>query len=193
MSPIASTVASPTISYQQYRKPQVTFYFNSVRHPRLLRWFVRSRLPKEIHKMQSDTIRSPGRRMEGKDCDCSLVAAMSMTSAHTPQSFSGSATKRSSSSSSTVWPTSYEGSPHSPSPTIQTCPSPSSSPQSTKSNASFYKVSLCNFYRKGKCINGAKCRFAHGIGELRVPEDKCIISGIKHQSIHPCAWPGPRQ
>eukprot|EP01068_Selenidium_serpulae_P015738 Selendium_serpulae@DN6239_c1_g1_i4.p1 len=34
-------------------------------------------------------------------------------------------------------------------------------------SGSLYKVSLCNFYRKNKCINGAKCRFAHGLNELR--------------------------
>eukprot|EP00920_Eleutheroschizon_duboscqi_P039455 GHVT01094893.1.p1 GENE.GHVT01094893.1~~GHVT01094893.1.p1 ORF type:complete len:897 (-),score=236.22 GHVT01094893.1:579-3269(-) len=32
-----------------------------------------------------------------------------------------------------------------------------------------YKVRLCNFNKKGKCLNGAYCRFAHGAIELRAP------------------------
>lgn len=37
------------------------------------------------------------------------------------------------------------------------------------SSGSFYKVTLCNFYKKGRCWNGPHCRFAHGSGELQAP------------------------
>ncbi|CEM02644.1 unnamed protein product [Vitrella brassicaformis CCMP3155] len=30
-----------------------------------------------------------------------------------------------------------------------------------------YKTSMCLFYRQGRCLNGDKCRFAHGRGDLR--------------------------
>lgn len=32
-----------------------------------------------------------------------------------------------------------------------------------------YKMSLCNFFYKGRCKNGPSCRFAHGTAELRGP------------------------
>eukprot|EP00922_Rhytidocystis_sp_ex-Travisia-forbesii_P042953 GHVS01064200.1.p1 GENE.GHVS01064200.1~~GHVS01064200.1.p1 ORF type:complete len:451 (-),score=107.34 GHVS01064200.1:1376-2728(-) len=32
-----------------------------------------------------------------------------------------------------------------------------------------YKMSLCNFFYKGRCRNGPSCRFAHGLAELRGP------------------------
>jgi len=34
----------------------------------------------------------------------------------------------------------------------------------------FYKKTLCIWYEKGKCRNGEKCRFAHGLRELRARE-----------------------
>lgn len=37
------------------------------------------------------------------------------------------------------------------------------------SNHTFYKVALCNFYRKNRCWNGHHCRFAHGLAELQSP------------------------
>lgn len=45
--------------------------------------------------------------------------------------------------------------------------------------ADLAKTKLCQQYAKGSCMNGNKCNFAHGNGELRKPCSK----GTLHSSV----------
>lgn len=64
--------------------------------------------------------------------------------------------------------------------TDETCPFAHDPSELRTSSHSFYKVTLCNFYKKGRCWNGAHCRFAHGVTELQVAPSS--ESCVKQQS-----------
>ncbi|EEA05313.1 zinc finger, CCCH type domain-containing protein [Cryptosporidium muris RN66] len=46
-------------------------------------------------------------------------------------------------------------------------------------NEQLYKVRLCNFNKKNKCLNGIYCRFAHGSSELRNQQSIQDICSLK--------------
>ncbi|OII77285.1 zinc CCCH type domain-containing protein [Cryptosporidium andersoni] len=46
-------------------------------------------------------------------------------------------------------------------------------------NEQLYKVRLCNFNKKNKCLNGIYCRFAHGNSELRNQQSIQDICSLK--------------
>ncbi|KAL7067116.1 zinc finger, CCCH type domain-containing protein [Cryptosporidium serpentis] len=46
-------------------------------------------------------------------------------------------------------------------------------------NEQLYKVRLCNFNKKNKCLNGIYCRFAHGSSELRNQQNIQDIYSLK--------------
>uniref|UniRef100_A0A8C2RPR9 mRNA decay activator protein ZFP36 n=1 Tax=Capra hircus TaxID=9925 RepID=A0A8C2RPR9_CAPHI len=59
--------------------------------------------------------------------------------------------------------------PLAPRPSSELSPSPTS-PTATPTTSSRYKTELCRtFSESGRCRYGAKCQFAHGLGELRQP------------------------
>lgn len=57
------------------------------------------------------------------------------------------------------------------------CPFAHSPTELRTSNSKFFKVSLCNFHKAGKCWNGDKCRFAHGLQDLRLPPPEAEAEG----------------
>lgn len=67
------------------------------------------------------------------------------------------------------------------------------SEEELRSMDSFYKKTMCMWYKKGRCRNGRQCRFAHGIEELRSSGSQSSSSQSGQAGEPPPApWPRDR-